>query len=81
MMMEGVRLMAVGMFAVFAFLTLLVGLMKASAGFFQAYSHLFPEEAARPAARASASPQPSGDQAEIALAIALARAGRAGRRG
>jgi Na+-transporting methylmalonyl-CoA/oxaloacetate decarboxylase gamma subunit len=80
MMMEGVRLMAVGMFAVFTFLTLLVGLMKASAAIFQAHAHRFPEELARPAVRAVAGAQAAEDQAELALAIALARAGRAGRR-
>lgn len=66
MFLEGVRLMAVGMLTVFAFLTLLVGVMKASAAFFAANAHLFPEE------------EPEGmgpartDDEELALAIALA---------
>ncbi len=44
MIPEGLRLMAVGMFTVFAFLTLLVGLMNASAVFFERFSDRFPED-------------------------------------
>ena len=77
-MLEGVRLMAVGMFTVFAFLTLLVGIMKASAAFFEANAHRFPE--AEPAGSASKRPNRAGNDDEIALAIALARARREGRR-
>ncbi len=66
MMMEGVRLMAVGMFTVFAFLTLLVGLMKASAAFFEANAHRFPEDESETAQSTRA------DDADLALAIALA---------
>ena len=50
MMMDGVRLMAVGMLAVFVFLTLLVALMHASAAFFRANARFFPEEFPEPAA-------------------------------
>ena len=70
MMMEGVRLMAVGMFTVFAFLTLLVGIMKASAAFFEANAHRFPEEEPVPP-RAARS-----DDGDVALAGALAEAMR-----
>ena len=74
MLMEGVRLMAVGMFTVFAFLTLLVGLMKAMAAFFEANAHRFPEEAP-----AEAKPARS-DDGDVALAIALADAMRNGQK-
>lgn len=66
MIMEGVQLMAVGMFTVFAFLTLLVGLMKASSAFFETFSDRFPEP------RAADAGERTGDEAEIALAIAVA---------
>jgi sodium pump decarboxylase gamma subunit len=78
MMEEGVRLMVVGMFTVFAFLTLLVGLMKASAAFFEANAHRFPEEA--PVAAKSQRSNDSKNDAEIAVAIALAAAMRRGQR-
>jgi len=71
MLMEGVRLMMVGMFTVFAFLTLLVGLMKASAAFFEANAHRFPD---------AAPDAPRGSEAELALALALAHAAREGRK-
>ena len=74
MMMEGVRLMAVGMFTVFAFLTLLVGMMKASAAFFEANAHRFLEaEPVEPQ-------QARSDDGDVALAIALAEAMRQGRK-
>lgn len=78
MMLEGVRLMVVGMFTVFAFLTLLVGLMKASAAFFEANAHRFPEE--EPAAAKSQRSNDSKNDEEIAVAIALAAAMRRGQR-
>jgi len=79
MMTEGLRLMAVGMFTVFAFLTLLVGLMSASAIFFERFADRFPDEpTADPAAKRSAA-RAGGDD-EIALALALAQAAREGRR-
>lgn len=74
MMIEGVRLMAVGMFTVFAFLGLLVGLMKVSAAYFEANADRFPEPEPE---RARAS---RADDGELALAIALAEAARQGRR-
>ena len=48
MILEGVRLMAVGMLTVFAFLTLLVGLMRGSAAFFESFADRFPEEKPEP---------------------------------
>lgn len=78
MMEEGVRLMAVGMFTVFAFLSLMVGVMKASAAFFEANAHRFPEDEA-PAQKSIAGNQSKNDQ-EIAVAIALAEAMRRGQR-
>jgi Na+-transporting methylmalonyl-CoA/oxaloacetate decarboxylase gamma subunit len=74
MMMEGVRLMAVGMLTVFAFLTLLVGVMKVSAAFFAANAHLFPEEAPE------GTGTPRTDEGELALAIALADMMRRGQK-
>jgi sodium pump decarboxylase gamma subunit len=71
MMMEGVRLMVVGMFMVFAFLTLLVGLMKASASFFEVFAHRFPEAPST----GSRSIAPSRNE-EIAVALAVAEAHR-----
>ena len=75
MVAEGLRLMAVGMLMVFAFLTLLVGLMKGSAVFFEAFAHRFPEDAPEDLA-----PARSGNDAEIALVIAVAEAYRRGQR-
>jgi len=75
MILEGLRLMVVGMFTVFAFLTLLVGLMKASALFFEKFADRFPEETKAEPAKARA-----GNDEEIALVIALAHAAREGQR-
>ncbi len=75
MMLEGFRLMAVGMFTVFAFLTLLVGLMKASAVFFERFADHFPEDTAGGSAAAG-----SGNDGEVALALAVAESFRRGRR-
>ena len=78
MMLEGLRLMIVGMFTVFAFLTLLVGLMKAQAAFFAANAHRFPEEPpASPSGKRSGQGQAD---AEVAVAIALATAMRRGQK-
>ena len=74
MLMEGVRLMAVGMFTVFAFLTLLVGLMKVMAAFFEANAHRFPEDVPAETTPARA------DDGDVALAIALAEAMRNGQK-
>ena len=78
MMLEGLRLMLVGMFTVFAFLGLLVGLMKAQAAFFAANAHRFPEPVPTSPA-GSRSGRGRGD-AELAAAIALATAMRRGQK-
>jgi Na+-transporting methylmalonyl-CoA/oxaloacetate decarboxylase gamma subunit len=69
MILEGIRLMAVGMFTVFAFLTLLVGLMRGSAAFFEANAHRFLEDA--PEDKRSVR---SGTDEDVAVALALAEA-------
>lgn len=75
MITEGVRLMAVGMITVFAFLTLLVGMMSASTVFFERFADRFPDdEPEEPAAKRS------NRDAEVALAIAVAEAHRRGQR-
>lgn len=76
MIWEGFRLMAVGMFTVYAFLTLLVGLMKASTAFFERFADQFPEEPARAAAVVRA----GNNDAEIALVLAVADATRRGQK-
>ena len=75
MMEEGLRLRVVGMFTVFAFLTLLVGLMRGSAAFFETFAHRFPEDASENPAMTS-----TGNDGEIALALAVAEAYRRGQR-
>jgi sodium pump decarboxylase gamma subunit len=70
-LMEGLRLMLVGMTTVFSFLALLVIAMLATSIFFRKFAHLFPEEVA-PAPRATApAPQTNLD---IAVAIAAVKA-------
>ena len=73
MLLEGLRLMAVGMTTVFVFLTLLVGLMHASAAFFEANAHRFPES--DPGGPGSSD---AGQDQEVAIAIAVAEASRRG---
>ncbi len=75
MVLEGLRLMTIGMFTVFAFLTLLVGLMKASASFFEANAHRFPAEMPE----ATGTPHIQQD-AEIAVVLAIAEAFNRGQR-
>lgn len=75
MILEGFRLMAVGMFTVFAFLTLLVGVMTASAVFFERFSERFPDDPSKEPAAGR-----SGNDAEIALAVAVAEAFRRGQK-
>jgi len=75
MISEGLRLMAVGMFTVFAFLALLVGLMRASALFFEKYAERFPEEES-----GNTVVTRLGNDAEVALALAIAEAYRRGQR-
>ena len=69
------RKMAVGMVTVFAFLILLVGLMKLSAVFFEATAHRFAKDEP-----ASAPPAQANHDDEVAVAIALALAMRRGQR-
>ena len=75
MILEGLRLMAVGMFTVFAFLSLLVCLMKGSAVFFEKFADRFPEDASTEPALARL-----GSEGEVALALAVAEAYRRGQR-
>ena len=75
MILEGLRLMAVGMFTVFAFLTLLVGVMKGSAVFFERFADRFPEDTPQESKAIQA-----GNDAEVALAIVVAEAYRRGQR-
>jgi sodium pump decarboxylase gamma subunit len=71
MLAEGLQLMLVGMATVFAFLTLLVGLMAGSARFFEAYGDRFSEpEAADPAGGTA------DTQEEIAVVLAAIEAHR-----
>ena len=77
MLAEGARLMVVGMFTVFAFLTLLVGVMKASAVFFAAFGAYFPEDEPESLQNRGAG---SGGDEEIALVLALAHAKQTGQR-
>ncbi len=78
MIVEGFRLMAVGMLTVFAFLTLLVGLMNCSALFFEKFADRFPEP--EPDGSAKARTGNTGQDEEIALVLALAQARRQGQR-
>jgi sodium pump decarboxylase gamma subunit len=73
MLLEGLRLMAVGMVTVFVFLSLLVGLMQGSAAFFAAFAHRFPD-----ADLDDPSIDESGADVEVAIAIAAAEASRRG---
>ncbi len=76
MILEGFRLMAVGMFTVIAFLTLLVGVMKGSAIFFERFTDHFPEDASKePVATRS-----GNNDGEVALALVVAEAYRRGQR-
>lgn len=75
MVLEGLQLMAVGMFMVFAFLALLVGIMEASSAFFEANAHRFPEEPPNADDRDRAEPD-----AEIAIVLAIAEALRRGQK-
>ncbi len=75
MISEGLRLMAVGMFTVFAFLALLVGLMRASTLFFEKYAERFPEEES-----GNTVVTRLGNDGEVALTLAIAEAYRRGQR-
>ena len=79
MVWEGVELTAVGMTMVFAFLSLLVGLMQGAAAFFEAFGHRFPVPPST-----EASPGASGSAAraeETAIVLAVVEAHRRQRRG
>ena len=67
-MEQGLIVVVVGMTTVFAFLVLLVVLMKVSAWFFRKFAHLFPEP--EPPAPGDASDELS----TIAIVIAAVRA-------
>ena len=68
MMTEGLRLMAVGMVSVFAFLTLMVAAMRVSAAVCAKLESFFPEKATPLSSTAE-----GNTEAEIALAIAVAK--------
>lgn len=76
MLTEGLGLMVAGMGVVFAFLTLLVLAMNASAKFFEAFSEYFVEEAPAPAVapKAAVVQQSQDELAAVAIAIAAAKA-------
>ncbi len=76
MLVEGLRLMAVGMTTVFAFLSLLVVLMHGSAAFFRTFADAFPEAAPAPPPRVQAHPTADED-AELAVVLAAVAAHRA----
>ena len=78
MLSEGLLLMAVGMVTVFAFLSLLVGLMVVSARFFAAYGDRLSDP--EPAPTRAAAPAGPGDEA-IAVVLAAIEAHRRGRGG
>jgi sodium pump decarboxylase gamma subunit len=73
MILEGFWLMVVGMSTVFAFLTLLVGLMSGSALFFETFADRFPEDVVAETRPARGSPEE-----EIALVLAVAERTRKG---
>jgi len=75
MILEGLRLMAVGMFTVFAFLALLVGVMKGSAIFFERFADRFPEDAPQ-----ESTARQAGNDGEVALALVVAEAYRRGQK-
>jgi oxaloacetate decarboxylase (Na+ extruding) subunit gamma len=81
MMLEGLRLMALGMTMVFVFLTLLVLLMHGSARFLRAFAQRFPEPALeRPAPRGpAAAPAAADDGARSAVVMAAIHRHRARR--
>jgi oxaloacetate decarboxylase (Na+ extruding) subunit gamma len=82
MMLEGLRLMALGMTMVFVFLALLVLLMHGSARFFRLFAHYFPEPVLEPSGGLRAAPSVAAgtrDAARIAAAMAAIHAHRARR--
>ena len=69
LLLEGIKLMVVGMGVVFCFLGLLVAAMRGASGICQHLAHLFPEP--EPVAARSASRR--DELAEVALALAAAK--------
>lgn len=74
MLTEGLGLMVAGMGVVFAFLTLLVLTMMASAKFFDRFSDYFQSETPEEKPRTAGIQQSDSGLAEIAIAIAAAKA-------
>ena len=72
MIAQGLVLMVVGMLTVFAFLTLLVFAMGASAAFFSKFAHLFPDP--EPTGASKPKKHVSSNDADIAVAIAAVKA-------
>jgi sodium pump decarboxylase gamma subunit len=78
MLLQGLVLMAVGLFMVFSFLLLLVGLMMACEKIIPRFSYILPDEQAiskgrRPAPSGPVAPARDADE-QIAVAIAVATA-------
>lgn len=71
-LMEGVVLLVAGMGIVYAFLLLMVCVMSLSAKIIPRFNHILPDEAPKKKA-APAAPGGAGDDAAVALAIAVAR--------
>jgi sodium pump decarboxylase gamma subunit len=74
-LLEGLNLTIVGMAAVFTFLILLVGLMRASSLFFTAFGDRF----ADPDPQTPRSSAPTGPGEDIVAVLAIVEARRAGR--
>ncbi len=70
LLLDGLRLMAVGMFVVFCFLVLLIWAMRASARVFGRFAYLFPEQ---PLSSSPTGPSQT-DHTEIAIAVAAVKA-------
>ena len=66
---EGLRLMVIGMFVVFCFLSLLVLTMNLSARFFKTFADYFPDT---PAPKTNQSASPDSDT-EIAVVLAAVK--------
>jgi oxaloacetate decarboxylase gamma subunit len=74
MLTEGLGLMVAGMGVVFAFLTLLVLAMTASAKFFEIFADYFVEAVPAVAPKATVVRQSDDELAAVAVAIAAAKA-------
>ena len=69
-MEQGIMVLTVGMATVFAFLILLVAIMKASAFFFSRFSHRFPDESP---STPTESPDPDFERMAVAIAAVRSR--------